>query len=367
MGGRVLKFDGPALYLDGGKRITTHSMISTMRRCPMQARYKYAERLKVRFATKRDRPLRRGTWFHALLQELYAGRSWRAVHRKFCEQYDLLMDEEKEALGDLPTELFNMMKSYLWHYGADKDNPLHGWDILGTEITLECPWPDSNDGLDIYRCRVDIMFHDEWGFWIGDHKTNKTLPDTQFRLMDAASPLYIWCARENGHAVDGFVWNYIRSKVPSSPSLTQKGVLSKAAMDTDYPTIVRGLRTLGLDPGEYKDRLRPLFKQRYQHGEVQNSTFFRRDTLVKDDDMIARAVASAMRTRDHMHGYGWTEPDDIERSVDRSCSWMCSYLNLCTTELLGGDAKSVRRREYRVGDPLDYYQDQANPELVEGN
>jgi len=215
-------FDGPALYLDEGKRITTHSMIKTHLRCPKQTQYKYAERLKVRYATKRDRPLKRGTWFHALLEERYAGRSWKDKHAELTRQYNELMDEEKESLGNLPEEMDDMMRSYLWHYGVDKADPYHGWEVLGTELTLECPWPDSPDGLDVYRCRVDIMFSDEWGLWIGDHKTNKTLPDIQFRLLDAASPLYIWCARENGYPVDGFVWNYIRAKVPSKPKMTLK-------------------------------------------------------------------------------------------------------------------------------------------------
>lgn len=364
---KVKTFAGPSLYLDEGRRITTHSMLASMRRCPNQAKYKYAERLKTRYATARDKPLKRGTWFHALLQEYYAGRSWKSMHAKMTAQYAQMFDEEKLALGDLPTELHDMMRSYLWHYGADKENPFHGWDVVGTEITLECPWPDSTDGLDIYRCRVDIMLHDEWGLWIGDHKTNKTLPDIQFRLLDAASPLYIWCARENGYAVDGFMWNYIRSKPPSKPSMTKGGVLSKKAMDTDYPTLVRGFRDLGLNPGDYKERLRPLYNQRYRHGEVQTSTFFRRDTLVKDDAMIDRAVAAGMRTRDHMHGYGWDDPDSVERAVDRSCTWMCSFTDLCSTELIGGDAASVRRRQFKVGDPMDYYHDQAEPENIQGS
>lgn len=362
------QFKGPALYLDGGKRVTTHSMISTMRRCPNQMKYKYAERLKPRYMGRRDKPLKRGTWFHNLLQEYYAGRSWQAMHARMTLQYQELFDEEKLELGDLPTELRNMMRSYLWHYGADKEDPFHGWKVIGTEITLECPWPDSDDGTDIYRCRVDVMYSDEWGLWIGDHKTNKTLPDMQFRLLDAASPLYIWCARENGYPVDGFMWNYIRSKPASLPRMTEKtGKLSTAALDTDYPTMVRGLRALGLNPADHKERLRPLFNQRYRHGEVQTSTFFRRDTIVKDDAMIARAVAAGMRTRDHMHGYGWDDPDTVERAVDRSCSWMCSFPDLCTTELIGGDAKTLRRRQFKVGDPLDYYQDAADPELIQGS
>lgn len=368
---KVVSFTGPALYLDGGKRITTHSMLASMRRCANQTNYKYAERLKVRFATKRDKPLKRGTWFHSLVEEHYSGRSWKAMHARLTLQYQELFDEEKEALGDLPTELREMMRSYLWHYGADKDDPFHGTRTIGTEVTLECPWPDSPDGSDLYRCRVDRIYEDQWGMWAEDTKTNKTLPNHTFRLLDAASPLYIWCLRENGYPVQGFVWNYVRAKAPSKPKLAYAGTsrqrLSTAVLDTDYPTMVRGLRELGLNPAEYKDILRPLYNQRYRRDAVQTSSFFRRDTLEKDLGMLRRAVASGMRTRDTMHGYDWAARESVERSVDRSCSWMCSYTNLCTVELVGGDADSVRRREFRVGDPLDYYQDHPDPEFVEGN
>lgn len=355
------KFKGPALYLDGGKRITTHSMLKQMARCPKATQYKYAERLKPRMLTKRDKPLQRGTWFHSLLQEHYAGRSWKAMHMELVAKYNELFDEEKEALGDLPRELAALMKSYLWHYGYDREDPFHGWDVLGTEVTLECPWPDSPDGTDIYRCRVDILYRDEWGLWIGDHKTHKSLPDTTFRLLDAASPLYIWCARENGYDVRGFMWNYVRTKPPSWPELVYVGKpqerLSHRQIETDYPTFKRALKYYGLDLDEHRGELNRLKAQRWKHGAPQSSPFFRRDSLEKTDEMISRVVAVAMKTRDRLHEYDWEDADMVERSPDRSCTYMCSYTALCETELFEGDAPILRKKLYKIGDPLDYYQD----------
>jgi hypothetical protein len=356
-----MTWDGTALYIDDGKRITTHSMMKTMLRCPKQMQYKYAERLKPKMVDKRDKPLRRGTWFHELLQEYYAGRSWKAKHNELTLKYYELMDEEQMALGDLPRELYALMRAYLWHYGADKTDRYHGWRVIGTEITLECPWPDSPDGDDIYRCRVDLLEEDEWGMWIVDHKTHKRLPDTTLRLLDAASPLYIWCARENGYPVNGFVWNYINTTPPGEPTLAYEGTvrerLSKRGLTTDYPTMLRGLRRLNIDPTEYLPLLRSLHAQRWQHGQVQTSPFFRRDTLEKDDATIAQVVGAAMRTRDRIHEYNWDASDNVERSVDRSCAFMCGFTDLCTTELFGGDAATLRRRMFKTGDPLDYYQD----------
>lgn len=347
------------LYVDGdGNQITTHSMLKCFNRCPKQAQYKYAERLKKRMLTARDKPLRRGSWFHELLELYYKGENWRGRHRELTAKFGLLMDEEKDDLGDLPNECLDMMRSYLWHYGANRDDPFHGWDVLDTELTLECDWPDGNG---IYRCRLDLLQRDEYGLWIVDHKTHKTLPTMSTRLLDHASALYIWAARENGLNVRGFIWNYIRTKAPTKPQLVdvkRTPRLSTKAIDTDYPTMHRAITEYGLNHADYAAQLRHLKSQRWQPDVTQTSPFFRREFLEKDDDMLARVVGAAMHTRDRAHGYHWDDPDTVERVTERSCEWMCDYVRLCETELYGGNAALIRRQQFRKGDPLDYYQDQ---------
>jgi hypothetical protein len=336
-------------------------MIKAYLRCPKQAQYKYAERLKKRILTQRDQPLRRGTWVHELLEVHYQGGDWKNRHAELTKKFNQLFDEEKDALGDLPTECARLMRSYLWHYGADASDPMHGWKILGTEVTFEAVWPDSEDGLDIYRCRLDLLVEDQYGLLIVDHKTHKSLPDGTFRILDAASPLYIWAARENGYDVRGFQWNYLRTKPPTSPKMVYVGTsrerLSTAAIDTDWPTYARAIKANGIDhtAEPYRSKLRSLKSQRWQPGAVQTSPFFRRDTLEKDDDMIARVVGTAMKTRDRMHA-DFADYEVVERASDRSCSW-CDFRALCETELVGGHADIIRRKSFRAGDPLDYYQD----------
>lgn len=354
----------PAIYEDGGKRITTHSMLKQYLTCPKSAQYKYAERLKARRLTSRETPLHRGTWLHELLQAHYEGRDWKEVHAENVRKFNLLMDEEREDLGDLPTECARIMRSYLWHYGVSKDDPLHGWEVLGAEVTLEAVWPDSEDGLDIYRCRVDLLVEDEYGLLIVDHKTHKTLPGHTFRVLDAASPLYIWAARESGYEVRGFLWNYLRTKAPTIPELVYVGKpnerLSTKAVDTDWPTYARAIKTHGLDhtAEPYRSRLRTLKSQRWNPlapYAPSTSPFFDRKILEKDDDMIARVVATAMRTRDRMHA-DFDDYEITERNMGRPCDW-CRFRDLCTTEMFGGDGMRLRRQQFRVGDPLDYYHD----------
>ena len=358
------------LYVDEvtGVEITTHSMIKQFLSCKKSTQYKYVERLKKRLATKRDVPLRRGTWMHKLLEEHYAGRDWKAMHRLLSAKFGLLFDEERDALGDLPRECGTLMRSYLWHYGANKTDPMHGWEVLETELTLDAPWPDDQHG--IYRGRVDMLVRDEYGLWIVDHKTHGRLPGTTFRLLDFQSALYIWAAWSNGYEVDGFIWNYLRTKVPSTPKLAYEGKanerLSTAAMDTDWPTAYLGYKALDrLDDPVAKTTLARLKSQRWQHGDVQTSPFFRRELLEKDDAMVGRVVHSAMRTRDAMRAYDWGQTtsrgdnfirETVERTVGRHCDW-CDHQLLCTTDLFGGNSNNIRRQMFQEADPLEYYRD----------
>lgn len=356
------------LYADEqGREITTHSMLKAFERCPQQAAYKYAQRLKKRMVSARDKPLQRGTWFHKLLEEYYAGRSWQAAHRQLCARFADLFDEEKEALGNLPDEMAALMRSYLWHYGADKSDPYHGWKVHETEFTLECEWPD---GRGIYRMRGDMLVEDDYGLWLVDHKSHVRLPDTGFRLRDKASALYIWCCHQNDIPVTGFIWNYIKAKAPTVPALVDQKRsprLSRVSIETDYPTAVRAIKSYGIDHKPHLDWLRVLKAQRWQYGAVQSSPFFRRDTLEKDDALLQRVLKAAMKTRTRMHTYDWDDAEGVERVVDRSCTFMCSHTDLCTTELFAGtdspQSRNIRRQQYVIADPLEYYNDERDTEL----
>lgn len=343
----------PYIDPDTGQEIVTHSMLKSFRRCPRQFFYKYVQRLKPR--VEKSRPLKMGTWMHYLLEEYYAGRDWKAKHLELSRQFRELFDEEQDALGDLPTDCKRLMLSYLWHYGANKDDPFHGWDVERTEFTIETP---LGVGDAIYRGRVDLAVHDRYGRWFVDHKNMKTFPDFTFRLNDSQSGLYLWAARQEGMEVEGFIWNYLRTKAPSVPPLLKNGTrLSRAKCDTDYPTLVKAIRGHELDPEPYRQWLDVLKADRWQPDTVQTSHFFHRATLEKDDDMLDRVALEAAHTYARMREYDWEAMDAVERVPDRSCTFMCSFTDLCSAELFQGEAPFLRRQQFKVGDPMDYYTD----------
>lgn len=330
--------------------VSTHSMMKTFKKCPRQAMYKYVDRLKP-VLTK---PLKRGTWMHYLLEEHHAGRDWMVMHRSLTAKYHQLFDEEKDLYGDLPTECKALMESYVWHY---KNDP---WIVHETEFTVEAEFPDGR----LYRGKVDALIENQFGLWIVDHKTHGRFPNHNFRLLDAQSALYLWAARRMKLPVQGFIWNYLKTKAPSEPTLLQSGVrLSKKLGDTDYLTYTRAIKRLKETRGykitrdnvELANRLKAM---RYVPGEPQLSPFFQRNVLEKDDAMLKRVAMEAYHTSKRMHEYPFEKREIVERNVGNDCEFFCGFSSLCTTELIGGNISALRKG-YKVGDPMDYYEDRA--------
>jgi hypothetical protein len=322
--------------------------------------YKYVERLKPKVESQ---PLTRGKWMHALLEAHYSGADWEAEHKKWSSQFRKLFDEEKEQLGDLPTECRRLMEAYLWHYG-DPAHSAYDWKVHEVELTLEAEMPNGH----LFRGRIDLLVEDDFGLWIVDHKNHKRLPDWDTRMLDEQSPMYIWAAHQNDIPVRGFIWNYLKTTGLDNPAVLKDGSrFYKRVGDCDYPTYARAVKKALEDfPGVFlADRgdktavrveLARLKAQRWSPGAMQTSPFFRRDLIEKSDDMIARVMAAAVRTSDRMHSYDFSDPDCVERNVGACKGFMCSYPQLSMMDLVKGDSEMIKSRLYRKGgDPLDYY------------
>lgn len=334
--------------------ITTHSMVKTMRRCPKQAEYKYFRRLKPKIVGVH---LKRGVWVHRLLEVHYknlagleGGCDWREEHARLSRQFGELFEEERDYYGDLPREIAQIMRSYFWHYSG------HDWKILDAEFVLECEFPDGSK----FRCKIDLLVEDQFGLWIVDHKTHKSLPGLTYRILDAQSADYVWCALRNKLPIQGHIWNYVRWKAPTKPKLVFVGKpgqrLSTRPIETDYLTYGRALKEYQLNLNDYAPTLRMLKARQYRHGEPQTSPFFRRDILEKSPSMLKQVAQEAYRTSKNMHSYPFGTVE-VERVIDRTCEYFCDYKEICAIDLWGGNSEPVIRQRFKVGDPLDYYND----------
>ena len=361
----------PAIYRDEetGKPITTQSMIKTFRASPREAYYKYVLRLKPK--AQLSKPLRRGTWLHALIEALDTpGMDVDEVHEAYSREFGKLFDEERMALGDMPTEIMQLFNSYRWHYG-DPDYKEYAWKVHETEVKITAEMPNGH----LFRGVVDAIVEDDFGLWLVDHKTHKRLPDWNFRMMDEQSAMYIWAARENDIPVHGFIWNYLTTEAISTPKVLKSGktFYSKdfSSVNTDYPTFARAVKqamkdypdTFLKDPEEkqrVKDRLAQLKAMRWSPDNPNGSPFFRRDVIEKTEGQIQRVLKPFMRTSERMHSYDWSDPEAIEDSADFVKGFTCNYRDLHISDLVSGDSSMLQRQNYTSDeDPLSYQEKQV--------
>lgn len=362
----------PALYeTEDGTPISTHSMIKTFRRCPKQSEYKYVRRLKPKLVAL---PLKRGTWLHAMLEAFYnalmngydrqeaAEAAWE-VHQSYTHRFGQLFEEEREDYGDLPGDCARIFRSYLWHYQYED------WVVHDVEFILETTFPDGT----IYRAKLDALIEDEFGLWLVDHKSHKSLPDHEYRIVESQSALYQWAALRNKIPVQGFIFNYLVTKPATIPTPIKDGsrISRWDSCATDYPTAVEALKRHGFYTKSrikpYAPKLKRLKAMQYAPGEPQLSPFFLRSTVEKTPDMLKRIAMEAYHTSDRMHDYfPPPHPDAVERVTNRSCKFECSYRELCTTELYGGNTLPLLK-QYTEGDPLEYYQDDRMEDVEHGD
>jgi hypothetical protein len=234
------------------------------------------------------------------------------------------------------------MKSYIWYYRNDP------WKVIAVEQPFIVDTPLKINGkIQPFQGVIDLVIEDEEGrWWIIDHKTAGTIPEpNSFHAMDPQLMLYPWAAKQAwGWDIAGIIYNYVKSKPPSIPQLTNAGKLSRRKIVTDYPTLRRFLLANEFDPDDFRDVLRPLRKR---------SPFLRRYRLPREAKVtkaiLLDAFATAKRIRSDERRY---------RVITRDCARMCSYHDLCRNELNGFDTTLMRRQNFtlkeenRLGDQL---------------
>jgi hypothetical protein len=183
-------------------------------------------------------------------------------------------------------------------------------------------------------------------------------------MLDAQSALYVWAAIRNKLPVQGHIWNYGRRKPATIPKVIKAGTrLYATSIETDYPTMKQALKDYGLKTEPYEDELARLKRQQFRPGEMQQSPFFQRNVLEKSPEVLKQVAREGYHTARRMNEYDFERTEFVERVPDFSCQRMCSYVDICTLELFGGDSRQLRKSRYKLADPLDYYNDDPkNPD-----
>jgi hypothetical protein len=319
----------------------SHSSAKKFCRCKRAYKYSIIDGIELRL---QDPKLKAGNWFHQLSNLHYSGKNWRKEHARLTKQFNNLFLEEREWYGDLPGMVQRMMESYLWKYEKEDQD----WEVLAVEQTFRITFRDG----DIFTFKPDLIIRDHsrdtGDIWVVDHKTVRSMPSGDWRLEDLQSTLYPWALDGHeiigGEEVKGFIFNYVRRKAPTVPKYTKTGRISRARIDTDFPTYARFM---------------------LQHYEVQSvndrtlreeNKFMKRSRLIKPQALVERQiqefqiVAQEIETWHELHEASPGE-DVWVRTMIPSCSWDCDYEALCMVELLGQDSTFMRRAKYQ---PSEY-------------
>lgn len=354
---------------DDGKLVITQSMVSSFVECPRETYYSIVLGLRPRIESK---PLTRGTWVHALLEERGRGGDWRAKHQEILDKARLeQFDEEAESLG---TECYNIMLSYEWVYRNEKLDP------IAVELTVERP---MFGGKALYRGRIDIIWMDENGdVWLGDHKTHATLPDWRYRELAFQHYSYLWAVakapsyaklRYKGKPLPqpkGFIYDYCKTGAIKTPTLTQKGTQSRQLKpsgttlpvyrewlrDNGMLTTIQGKDLLAIEDAKERAYVEEFLSE-LKHRDYTD--MFRRDRLTFTPEQAERQRKSFVASAKRLLQYKWDDPDCIERNLHACSGFMCSYKDLTVADLMHGTSEIEQKTRYvRTRDPLDYYPNQ---------
>lgn len=357
---------------DDGKLVITQSMVSGFVNCPRETYYGIVLGLRPRLSS---RPLTRGTWVHALLEERANGRDWRVKHAELIEEAERNTFEEETA--GLAEECYNIVASYEWLY----DQKLHeNLTPVAVELTVERP---MFRGKALYRGRIDIIWIDENGdVWLGDHKTHATLPDWRYRELAFQHYSYLWACetaptykalRYKGKPLPqpkGFIYDYCRTGVIKKPTLTQKGKQSRTLKPggTSYPvyrqwlidnhmmTVIKGKDLLAIEDAEERAYVEE-FLMELKH--MDYSETFRRDRIQFSPEQRKRQLKAFYASARRLLTYKWDDPDKVERNLGACSGYMCSYKDLTVADLIHGTSEIEQRTRYvTTRDPLDYYPNQ---------
>lgn len=313
------------------------SKIRTWRTCKRSYWYKYNEGLKKKSPPL---PLLRGAALGEMLDLRAMKKNGLKALDKYAETYRLLFIEEQEMYGDFIGDLTKIYQGYCETY--DKE----GFEYTGIELELKVKLTKNIEFVGY----IDKIVRDkEKLLWEMDHKSHKNIPGEDQRYADLQQVFYVWGynqgVKKEKNKLSGVLWDYIRTKPPTVPEQLKNGELSRRAnMDTTYSTYLAEIKSLKLDPANYRDILERL--------KSEPNTFFQRVKLPSSNDAMTKTVVQDMiNTAQEIYfvtGVGvlpWTK-DQATRSMSNWNCPGCEFFEVCQTELRGYDASFIKKTRY---------------------
>ena len=260
------------------------------------------------------------------------------VLKPYEDAYGKMFADEQEYYGPVIDEVKRIVHRYKEVYANDElKYELAGGDGGPFEYPVNV---ELAPGV-VFTGHIDKIPVDKQGrVWDMDHKSHKSIPETDDRFRDLQQLFYCWAMPLSGYPTPiGVIWDYLRTKPPVVPDQLKRGGLSQRKnMDTDYETYFAEVKRLGLNPADYKE-MADILKPR---GTMD---FYLRVPMASPPKvLINNVVADARTTALEIKQKGGV---DKVRMIDRTCKG-CEFYSLCQAEFRGVDTDYIRKTEYEV-------------------
>lgn len=335
--------------------IVTPSEIQSFRRCQRSWDFTSANRQSL---FRRGMPvpaLNIGGGVHYALARQWAGYNWleavnehyaatkEKVEKDYQEKVGTgLSHEELTLLSEDRWEVQRLLEAYFARYGNAW--PTKPYTIVAAEVTFAVPLvPDQNIWL---MGTIDRICTDAAGNVIPmEIKTYKSAPDRErwrfnFQLYMYACAL----AKLLGTVPPMALYDGLRKKGPTTPTILKNGGVSKRWIDTTYDEYIRVVRQVhrGRVPDEYADILKRLMARDNSPMNAFTTRF--RIPLLKSamEQFWDQAQTTA---RQMLHTYG-----EVVANKDWQGCPMCRVKDLCDAKFAGDEAEleAIIARDYHL-------------------
>ena len=332
------------------------SSINSYLRCAKLYWYKYVRNLQRK---KQEGPLRDGAMAHHMLMEGFlfmqrgedpltgVGEGWNSLAEELTNLIPWT-DQLETALDNL-RDLYRIVVRYF------NQADFEGWEVLHVEEEFAI----EIDGT-MLTFTPDLVLRDPFGkVWIVDHKTTSSMPDG-IPFSSQQSLLYYAGVKAHYPETAGFLFNFLRKKLPTEPRLNKTKdkdsglyfINDLNRIDTEYEMLRDFLQNEApelLDDPRHRERLAHLrdhpnrffFMQRVLANDLAAQTIIDETGVVLVDLAVRKEADQWPRTLRDDGGY---------TSCDR-----CEFQSICAAELLGLNTEFVLQ-EYEPREAKNEYE-----------
>lgn len=316
-------------------RTESFSSINTYLRCAFKYKKKYIENLQPK---RQGGTLRQGSAMHHLLMggflALQRGDDWQTG----VDEHVYALVDEAENTAQFEEE-FREVDEMIWESRAIirryfEQADWEGWEILHVEEEFTV----IIDGQEI-TFTPDLVARDPNGnVWIIDHKSATSIPDG-IPFSSQQSLLYFAGVQAHYPEAVGFMFNWIRKKLPTEPRLNKTRtkdtglyhVNNLKAVDTEYEMLFKFIQ----------EEAPELFsedghKQRLAELRDGGSNFFGMQRVLANESALSQIVDETSQILKHIEFS--VEQGSFPRTLRddngyESCE-RCEFHSICAAELL---------------------------------